>query len=70
MFLGDFNAACGYVAKKNRQNIRLYTDLSFTWLIEDKQDTTVRGTTDCAYDRSTLYPMSILYKTNKTITHI
>ncbi|XP_017568221.1 deoxyribonuclease-1-like 1 [Pygocentrus nattereri] len=51
MFLGDFNAACGYVAKKNRKNIRLYTVSSFTWLIEDKQDTTVRESTDCAYDR-------------------
>uniref|UniRef100_A0A8B9RH19 Deoxyribonuclease n=1 Tax=Astyanax mexicanus TaxID=7994 RepID=A0A8B9RH19_ASTMX len=51
MFLGDFNAACGYVAKKNRKNIRLYTMSSFAWLIEDKQDTTVRETTDCAYDR-------------------
>ncbi|XP_066526850.1 deoxyribonuclease-1-like 1 [Hoplias malabaricus] len=51
MFLGDFNAACGYVAKKNRKNIRLYTMSSFTWLIEDKQDTTVRESTDCAYDR-------------------
>ncbi|XP_076839819.1 deoxyribonuclease-1-like 1 [Brachyhypopomus gauderio] len=51
MFLGDFNAACGYVAKKNRKNIRLYTNPSFTWLIDDKQDTTVRKSTDCAYDR-------------------
>ncbi|XP_072553085.1 deoxyribonuclease-1-like 1 isoform X2 [Salminus brasiliensis] len=51
MFIGDFNAACGYVAKKNRKNIRLYTISSFAWLIEDKQDTTVRGSTDCAYDR-------------------
>lgn len=50
MFLGDFNAACGYVAKKNRKNIRLYSN-AFSWLIDDKQDTTVRGTTDCAYDR-------------------
>lgn len=51
MFLGDFNAACGYVAKKNRKNIRLYTDSTFTWLIEDSHDTTVRGSTTCAYDR-------------------
>ncbi|NP_998318.2 deoxyribonuclease-1-like 1 [Danio rerio] len=51
MFLGDFNAACGYVAKKNRKNIRLYTDPSFTWLIQDNVDTTVKESTDCAYDR-------------------
>lgn len=51
MFLGDFNAACGYVAKKNRKNIRLFTDPSFIWLIQDKVDTTVKQSTDCAYDR-------------------
>ncbi|XP_067227250.1 deoxyribonuclease-1-like 1 isoform X2 [Chanodichthys erythropterus] len=51
MFLGDFNAACGYVAKKNRKNIRLFTDPSFIWLILDKVDTTVKQSTDCAYDR-------------------
>ncbi|KAI4886412.1 hypothetical protein NFI96_015332 [Prochilodus magdalenae] len=60
MFLGDFNAACGYVAKKNRKNIRLYTISSFTWLIEDKQDTTVRATTDCAYDRIVVYGDTLL----------
>lgn len=51
MFLGDFNAACGYVAKKNRKNIRLLSDPSFIWLIQDHVDTTVKQSTDCAYDR-------------------
>lgn len=51
MFLGDFNAACGYVAKKNWKNIRLFSDLSFIWLIQDNVDTTVKQSTDCAYDR-------------------
>uniref|UniRef100_A0A8C1S5U2 Deoxyribonuclease n=2 Tax=Cyprinus carpio TaxID=7962 RepID=A0A8C1S5U2_CYPCA len=51
MFLGDFNAACGYVAKKNRKNIRLFSDPSFIWLIQDNVDTTVKESTDCAYDR-------------------
>lgn len=51
MFLGDFNAACGYVAKKNRKNIRLLSDPSFIWLIQDNVDTTVKDSTDCAYDR-------------------
>ncbi|MCI4387430.1 hypothetical protein PGIGA_G00073870 [Pangasianodon gigas] len=59
MFLGDFNAACGYVAKKNRKNIRLYSNI-FSWLIDDKQDTTVRGTTDCAYDRIVIHGDSFL----------
>ncbi|KAK7132173.1 hypothetical protein R3I93_018662 [Phoxinus phoxinus] len=51
MFLGDFNAACGYVAKKNRKKIRLLSDPSFIWLIQDNVDTTVKQSTDCAYDR-------------------
>lgn len=55
MFLGDFNAACGYVAKKNRKNIRLYSDPSFIWLINDNVDTTVKESTDCAYDRFVVY---------------
>ncbi|TSM04866.1 Deoxyribonuclease gamma [Bagarius yarrelli] len=59
MFLGDFNAACGYVAKKNRKNIRLYND-RFSWLIDDKQDTTVRDTTNCAYDRIVVHGDSFL----------
>ncbi|XP_060794145.1 deoxyribonuclease-1-like 1 isoform X2 [Neoarius graeffei] len=59
MFLGDFNAACGYVAKKNRKNIRLYSDI-FSWLIDDEQDTTVRETTDCAYDRIVVHGDSLL----------
>ncbi|XP_055788741.1 deoxyribonuclease-1-like 1 [Salvelinus fontinalis] len=51
MFLGDFNADCGYVAKKNRQHVRLYSNQDFLWLIGDTEDTTVRQTTTCAYDR-------------------
>ncbi|XP_053280199.1 deoxyribonuclease-1-like 1 [Pleuronectes platessa] len=51
MLLGDFNADCGYLAKKNRKNVRLITDTDLVWLIEDKTDTTVRSTTSCTYDR-------------------
>ncbi|CDQ91810.1 unnamed protein product [Oncorhynchus mykiss] len=51
MFLGDFNADCGYVAKKNWQHVRLYSNQAFLWLIGDTEDTTVRQTTTCAYDR-------------------
>uniref|UniRef100_A0A673Y7P1 Deoxyribonuclease n=1 Tax=Salmo trutta TaxID=8032 RepID=A0A673Y7P1_SALTR len=51
MFLGDFNADCGYVAKKNWQHVRLYSNQAFVWLIGDAEDTTVRETTTCAYDR-------------------
>ena len=51
MLLGDFNADCGYVAKKNRMKVRLYSDPSFLWMIGDKEDTTVRISTSCTYDR-------------------
>ncbi|XP_053156307.1 deoxyribonuclease-1-like 1 isoform X2 [Hemicordylus capensis] len=51
MFLGDFNADCGYVAKKRWGQIRLRQKPGFHWLIGDKADTTVRENTRCAYDR-------------------
>ncbi|XP_073210926.1 deoxyribonuclease gamma isoform X2 [Lepidochelys kempii] len=51
IFLGDFNAGCGYVPKKHWKNIRLRTHSEFVWLIGDKNDTTVRNSTNCAYDR-------------------
>ena len=51
MLLGDFNADCSYLPKKNRKNVRLLTDARFNWLIGDDRDTTVRESTDCAYDR-------------------
>ncbi|XP_030201123.1 deoxyribonuclease gamma isoform X1 [Gadus morhua] len=51
MLLGDFNADCSYLPKKNRKDVRLLTDPRFLWLIGDDRDTTVRESTDCAYDR-------------------
>ncbi|XP_065427375.1 deoxyribonuclease-1-like 1 isoform X2 [Chrysemys picta bellii] len=51
MFLGDFNADCGYVAKKRWGQIRLRREPGFRWLIGDAADTTVRNSTRCAYDR-------------------
>ncbi|KAM4737657.1 deoxyribonuclease-1-like 1 [Anableps anableps] len=51
MLLGDFNADCSYLAKKNREKVRLITDSSLHWLIPDNSDTTVRQTTSCSYDR-------------------
>ncbi|KAF6732354.1 Deoxyribonuclease gamma [Oryzias melastigma] len=51
MILGDFNADCSYLPKKNRKNVRLITDTSLSWLIPDTADTTVRSTTSCSYDR-------------------
>ncbi|XP_033485173.1 deoxyribonuclease-1-like 1 isoform X1 [Epinephelus lanceolatus] len=51
MLLGDFNADCGYLAKKNRKNVRLITEKNLYWLIPEKTDTTVRSSTSCSYDR-------------------
>nr|XP_006130951.1 deoxyribonuclease gamma [Pelodiscus sinensis] len=55
IFMGDFNAACGYVPKKHWKNIRLRTHTEFVWLIGDKKDTTVRNSTNCAYDRIVIH---------------
>ncbi|KAM4663728.1 deoxyribonuclease-1-like 1 isoform 2-T2 [Discoglossus pictus] len=51
MFLGDFNADCRFLSKKKRRSLQLYSNQDFHWLIDDSTDTTVRGSTDCAYDR-------------------
>ncbi|XP_069874887.1 deoxyribonuclease gamma [Dipodomys merriami] len=54
IFMGDFNAGCSYVPKKAWKNIRLRTDPRFVWLIGDQEDTTVKKSTNCAYDRIVL----------------
>ncbi|XP_049632186.1 deoxyribonuclease gamma [Suncus etruscus] len=51
ILMGDFNAGCSYVPKKAWRNIRLRTDRNFVWLIGDQEDTTVKKSTNCAYDR-------------------
>nr|XP_054496114.1 deoxyribonuclease gamma isoform X2 [Agelaius phoeniceus] len=51
IFMGDFNAGCSYVPQKQWKNIRLRTYSEFLWLIGDKNDTTVRNSTRCPYDR-------------------
>ncbi|KAG7237466.1 hypothetical protein INR49_032333 [Caranx melampygus] len=48
--LGDFNAGCNYVSGSDWQQIRLFTDKSFHWLITDEADTTVSHS-NCPYDR-------------------
>ncbi|XP_044037808.1 deoxyribonuclease-1 [Siniperca chuatsi] len=50
VLLGDFNAGCNYVTGSEWQQIRLFTDKSFHWLITDEADTTVSHT-NCPYDR-------------------
>ncbi|KAM9843851.1 deoxyribonuclease-1 [Aulostomus maculatus] len=50
MLLGDFNADCNYVLGSEWNQIRLFTDKTFNWLITNDVDTTVTHT-NCAYDR-------------------
>ncbi|XP_044514986.1 deoxyribonuclease gamma isoform X2 [Gracilinanus agilis] len=59
IFMGDFNAGCNYVPKKSWKDIRLRMDPKFVWLIGDHEDTTVKGTTKCAYDRIVLQGQKI-----------
>ncbi|KAI4879619.1 hypothetical protein NFI96_025040 [Prochilodus magdalenae] len=54
IIMGDFNAACGYVPKREWRNIRLRSDTNFLWLTGDKLDTSVKQSTSCAYDRVVL----------------
>ncbi|KAM9444144.1 deoxyribonuclease gamma-like [Clarias gariepinus] len=60
IIIGDFNAACGYVPKKEWRNIRLRSDTSFVWLTDDKLDTSVKESTKCAYDRVVLHGKTII----------
>ncbi|KAF6099119.1 deoxyribonuclease 1 like 3 [Phyllostomus discolor] len=60
IFMGDFNAGCNYVSKKAWNNIRLRTDPKFIWLIGDQEDTTVKMSTNCAYDRIVLRGQEIV----------
>ncbi|XP_039467494.1 deoxyribonuclease-1-like [Oreochromis aureus] len=50
VLLGDFNAGCSYVSRSDWQQIRIFTDKTFHWLITDAADTTVSQTA-CPYDR-------------------
>ncbi|XP_042311885.1 deoxyribonuclease gamma isoform X1 [Sceloporus undulatus] len=55
IFMGDFNAGCGYVPRKQWKNIRLRNHSEFEWLIDDQTDTTVKASTHCPYDRIVLH---------------
>ncbi|XP_037647819.1 deoxyribonuclease-1 isoform X2 [Sebastes umbrosus] len=50
VLLGDFNAGCSYVSGSKWEQIRLFTNKSFHWLITDGVDTTVSHS-NCPYDR-------------------
>uniref|UniRef100_A0A8P4KP10 Deoxyribonuclease n=1 Tax=Dicentrarchus labrax TaxID=13489 RepID=A0A8P4KP10_DICLA len=60
MILGDLNAGCSYVTIKGWRAVRLRSDPKFHWLIGDKQDTTVRQKTHCAYDRIIIHGHEII----------
>ncbi|XP_045701372.1 deoxyribonuclease-1-like 1 [Phyllostomus hastatus] len=65
ILLGDFNADCGSLTKKRLSELVLRTQADFYWAIADKEDTTVRATTHCAYDRIVLHGercQSLLHK--------
>ena len=52
--LGDLNADCNYASYDQRVAAKDYltTNTTYAWVINDNADTTVKTTTDCAYDRS------------------
>ncbi|XP_076469217.1 deoxyribonuclease-1-like isoform X2 [Babylonia areolata] len=52
--LGDLNADCSYADLGDRETANDYLTVNngtYTWLIGEDADTTVRSSTDCAYDR-------------------
>ncbi len=51
IILGDFNADCSFLPARDKPFINLLNDDRFIWLLGDEVDTTVRASTDCAYDR-------------------
>ncbi|XP_068919890.1 deoxyribonuclease-1-like 1 isoform X2 [Petaurus breviceps papuanus] len=56
ILLGDFNADCSSLSKKRQGELMLRTKPGFHWVIPDGEDTTVRESTHCTYDRSVLLP--------------
>jgi len=50
LIAGDYNADCSYVCKSCWNDIDLWNDSRFTWLIGHDADTTV-SSNDCSYDR-------------------
>ncbi|XP_064414352.1 deoxyribonuclease-1-like isoform X1 [Latimeria chalumnae] len=60
MFLGDFNADCRFMSEASQKKNRLFKD-KFHWLITSDVDTTVKESTNCAYDRIVVHGKK-LYK--------
>ncbi|XP_037677843.1 deoxyribonuclease-1-like 1 isoform X2 [Choloepus didactylus] len=55
ILLGDFNADCASLPKKRLDELVLRSQEGFHWVIPDEEDTTVRSSTHCAYDRIVLH---------------
>lgn len=64
IIMGDFNAACSYVPKSQWKNIRLRSDSEFVWLTDDNLDTSVKTSTECAYDRLVLHGEKMIAAVN------
>ncbi|XP_062971394.1 deoxyribonuclease gamma-like [Cynocephalus volans] len=60
VFMGNFNAGCSYVPQKGVKAMPFMADPSFVWLIGDNQDTTVKKSNGCAYDRIVLKGQEIV----------
>uniref|UniRef100_A0A4W6DQY1 Deoxyribonuclease I n=1 Tax=Lates calcarifer TaxID=8187 RepID=A0A4W6DQY1_LATCA len=70
VLLGDFNAGCNYVTGSEWQQIRLFTDKSFHWLIPNDADTTVSHT-NCPYDRyKQTHTSTWMHTQTLTLNHI
>jgi len=48
ILLGDLNADCRYLPEKSHIDFK---KPEFTWIIDNAQDTTIKTSTNCAYDR-------------------
>ncbi|XP_052026039.1 deoxyribonuclease-1-like 1 isoform X2 [Apodemus sylvaticus] len=55
ILLGDFNADCASLSKKRLNSLLLRTNAGFHWVIPDGEDTTVRASTNCTYDRIVMH---------------
>ncbi|XP_071386202.1 deoxyribonuclease-1-like [Centroberyx affinis] len=60
MILGDFNADGRYISKRSMGEIRIRSNLSYHWLIDDDVDTTAHNCNDHTYDRIVLYGEAML----------
>jgi hypothetical protein len=61
ILMGDFNAGKNYVPLKYRPENPLFTDEDLVWGLGDERDTTVRGTTEQAYDRMVWWQKDVPY---------